>query len=426
LRGPAIEITVLEPAGDTKKRRVTLHCIPFPIALTPERNPAVSLTAFSLRTLPDQALLRALHELAARGRELEADLLAHLAEVDARELYLAQGYASMFGYCTEALHFSEACAYQRISAARAARAYPLLLERVRSGELHLAGVRLLAPQLTAENHVELIERAKHLSKRAIEEMLADRAPKPDAPPLVRRLPVQPDGPCREPDRTSGFATALLAPSPATTASAPATDLLPAAPVATAPPERPPVSRCLQPEPLGARRYKVQFTANEGTYAKLREAQALLRHTIPDGDLAQVFDRALTVLLREVRRARFAETENPRWSDAARSATPGPSRHIPAAVRREVNQRDGGRCTFVGTNGHRCDSREALEFHHVEPFARSPHHSVEGITLRCRAHNRHAAVQDFGAEHMSRFRKRRGAEAPIATGPGTSSTAPPLG
>jgi hypothetical protein len=373
----------------------------------------MALTALSLRTLPDQALLRALHELAARGRELEADLLAHLGEVDARELYLAQGYSSMFGYCTEELHFSEACAYQRINAARAARAYPLLLERVRSGELHLAGVKLLAPHLTPENHIELIERAKHRSKRAIEEMLADRAPKPDAPLLVRRVPVRPATPCLEATRTPGFALALTATPPA----APA-------PSAAAEPRPEPIPRSLHPEPLGARRYKVQFTAGAETYAKLREAQALLRHRVPDGDLARIFDLALSALVREVRRDRFAETEKPR-SSGARPATSPPSRHIPAEVRRGVVDRDGGRCTFTGAGGRRCDTREALEFHHTEPFARSPRHSVDGLTLRCRAHNRHAAVRDFGAAYMRRFRKGSGAEAAQATRPGTSSPAPPL-
>jgi hypothetical protein len=356
-------------------------------------------------------LLRALQELAAQGRDLEADLLAHLGEVDARELYLAQGYPSMFGYCTEALHFSEACAYQRISAARAARSYPRLLERVRSGELHLAGVRLLAPHLTPENHVELIERAKHRSKRAIEEMLADRAPRPDAPALVRGFPVRPAAPCPVPARTQSCALALPEPPPGAPASSAAAERPPA-----------PAPRCLPPEPLGARRYKVQFTAGAETYAKLREAQALLRHRIPEGDLAQIFDRALTVLLREVRRARFAETAKPHRGDTGKPAASGASRHIPAAVRREVVERDAGRCTFIGRSGHRCDSREALEFHHTEPFARSPRHSVDGITLRCRAHNRHSAVRDFGAEHMSRFRKRSRAKA--STRPGTSSPAPP--
>lgn len=121
----------------------------------------MSLTPFSLRDLPDRALLDAVRALAARDVELEADLLVHLGEVDARELYLGEGFPSLFAWCTEVLHFSESAAYHRITAARVGRAFPRVLDAVRSGALHLSGVRLLAPHLTRENECELLERARH-------------------------------------------------------------------------------------------------------------------------------------------------------------------------------------------------------------------------------------------------------------------------
>jgi 5-methylcytosine-specific restriction endonuclease McrA len=149
-----------------------------------------------------------------------------------------------------------------------------------------------------------------------------------------------------------------------------------------------------------------------------EAQALLRHQIPDGDLSKLFDRALDALLRDVRRTKFAESPCARETREPRTDCGPASRHIPAAIKRAVVERDQGRCTFVARDGRRCGSRDALEFHHSEPFARARRHRAEGITLRCRAHNRHAAVQDYGADHMARFRRpeRRGG----ATGPGASS------
>jgi hypothetical protein len=75
---------------------------------------SASTSSASLARLSDRDLLRALHQLTARDREVEAELLAHLGEVDARGLYLEEGCASMFAYCTEVLHFSEATAYHRI------------------------------------------------------------------------------------------------------------------------------------------------------------------------------------------------------------------------------------------------------------------------------------------------------------------------
>ena len=168
------------------------------------------------------------------------------------------------------------------------------------------------------------------------------------------------------------------------------------------------------EPLGGSRYKVQFTAGPETHAKLREAQALLRHQIPDGDLGRIFDRALEALLRDVRRVKFAETQRPR---AQRADVSGPAaRHIPAEIRRAVSKRDGERCTFIAADGRSCGARDALEFHQMVPFARSHRHRVDEISLRCRAHNACAAVQDFGAAHMARFSRDC---PPTVTRPGAS-------
>ena len=55
----------------------------------------------------------------------------------------------MFVYCTEVLHLSGAEAYLRITVARAARKHPVLLTLLEDGRLHLTGVALLAPHLTA-------------------------------------------------------------------------------------------------------------------------------------------------------------------------------------------------------------------------------------------------------------------------------------
>ena len=78
------------------------------------------------------------------------------------------GCASMFSYCTRVLHLAEGAAYNRIEAARAARSYPLILELFEQGAITLTAVRLLAPHLTAENHVAVLTSATHKSKREIE------------------------------------------------------------------------------------------------------------------------------------------------------------------------------------------------------------------------------------------------------------------
>ena len=87
-----------------------------------------------------------------REREATARLIALLAEVDERRLYLGEGCSSLFTYCTQALHLSEHAAYGRIEAARAARRFPVVLDLLSEASLTLTSVTLLAPHLTPTNH----------------------------------------------------------------------------------------------------------------------------------------------------------------------------------------------------------------------------------------------------------------------------------
>jgi len=140
----------------------------------------------------------------------------------------------------------------------------------------------------------------------------------------------------------------------------------------------------------ASRYKVQFTVTQDTHEKLRRVQDLLRHRLPTGDPAAIFDRAISLLLQTLEMQKLATTNRPRTVQAAESQT----RHVPAAVRRKVWARDGGRCKFEGPAG-RCDETGFLEFHHVVPFASGGRTTVENLELRCAAHNRYEAEQHFG-------------------------------
>jgi 5-methylcytosine-specific restriction endonuclease McrA len=72
-----------------------------------------------------------------------------------------------------------------------------------------------------------------------------------------------------------------------------------------------------------------------------------------------------------------------------------SRHVPAAVRRAVWTRDGGRCAFVSANGRRCTARGFIEFHHTAPYAAGGEATADNIELRCRAHNLYEGALDFG-------------------------------
>ncbi len=319
----------------------------------------------------------------------------------------------MHVYATARLHLSDAEAYLRITAARLSRRFPLVLDMLADGRVHLSAVAKLAPHLRDDNAETLLARAAHRSKREIEMLVAELAPRPDVPSLVRRLPTPPaarvtvGSVALVPSIADGAAPAADRAAPIASPAAPVTasSIAPAAVTATLPPGAAAIVA-----PIAPSRYKVQFTANSELHDKITRARALLRHQIPDGDLGAVFDRAMTLLVRELERARFAATKRPR--KAAHEVNPTPSsRRIPDPIKREVWTRDAEQCTYRDRTGRRCPARERLEFHHLVPFAKGGDHSPSNLALRCTAHNALQADLDFGAafiaakRHSSQARER---------------------
>ncbi len=411
-----------------------------------------------LDALSDDELLRGLAELLRDSRRTEADLVAHIGEADARRLYAREASPSMFAYCTERLHLSEAEAYLRIAAARAAREHPVLLEMLADGRLHLTAIAKLAPHLTPENREELLERATHQTKREIEELVAGcRAPsrRPRADPeaagdarhgraftALRGLdpsqPLRPTalrcGPRASPTRA--FAEAGLArqlrpdavagdgahrhqDGPAGRHPVRPVAGLARRPAGRAPRLRPATASNSPPPPSSA-------TSSSGS-------TALMRSSVPDGDLAAIIEQAVTEKLERLESRRFARTKASRKafppgstslsgrgpSPTARGGSPATAegspaargtssrtRHIPAAIKRAVHERDGGRCSFVDEQGRRCTARDGLEYHHRHPFGHGGRHSVEGVSLLCQAHNLYLAEVDYGREAMARHRRSK--------------------
>jgi hypothetical protein len=311
------------------------------------------------------------------------------------------------------LGFSEDAAYNRIAVARLIRRLPVVLEVYRSGTVHLTGLRLLSTHLTEENHMAVLEEAKGKSKRDIEELVARLAPRPSVPDAIRRLPAPTSPKTSIPEDTGTQAL------PLSEVALPKSSLAPRVPAATsAAGQRPSVTS------LAEETFRVQFTASRALRDKLKTAQELLGHRVPSGDLASVVEKALDVLISEVKKRRFGVGRKPRASVPAAESAPAPapvpasrfesastaapesaSRHIPFAIRRAVYERDGGVCTFVDERGRRCNAGKNLEFDHIEGFARTRVHTVEGIRLRCRAHNQHAAEEMYGREFMDEARRR---------------------
>jgi hypothetical protein len=322
--------------------------------------------------LSDDQLLAELDRFAACERQGTAQLVAHLAELDARGLHFGLGFSSLFKYGCEVLRLSEHETYNRIEAARLARRFPLVLDLLAEGAVNLTTLRLLAAHLTSENHRELLSEATHKSKREVEELVARIAPRPDVATSVRKLPVR----SSEPSAPLLAAVESATPGPPTPVVA-----------RPAPAPKPPVVAPLAPD-----RYQVTFTVSGETRDKLRRLQELLRHSIPNGDPAQIVDRALTLLLKEETRKKCSATPKPRKS---RGVAPH-SRHIPAEVNRGAHVRDGGSCAFVSKDGRRCGERAFIQRHHVKPYGALGESTLDNIALRCRTHNQYEADLFYGA------------------------------
>lgn len=307
----------------------------------------------------------------ARGdRDTRTEVIAHLAEVEQRRLYLAQACSSMYTFCIERLGYSENEAHTRLQVARLCSRFPEAMAALESGAIHLTGLALLCPKVTEESVRELLAEATGKTRREIEALLARRFPRPDVPPSI--TPLHParceqDGSVRPtlPEQGAPASTEAAAPS-------------------------------ARVEPLSAASFRIEFTASTELHEKLELARNLLSHAVPSGDLASLFERALDELLAaELKRRMGAGKPRKR-----RSLVEG-SRHVPLDVVRAVWERDGFQCTFVDEDGHRCSEVRHMTIEHRDPFARGGPPTVENLCLLCRAHNLHRARAIFGDAHVER-------------------------
>ena len=354
----------------------------------------------ALGDVADQDLIARLRRLVRADRTLSARMLVHLGEMDARGLYRECACASMFAYCVQELHMSEAEAYLRIQAARLGRQFPLIVQLFGQGSLHLTAIKLLGPHLTQENHVRVLDQARGKNKREIELLVAALAPKPDVPSQMRKLPE----PVRVARDSAPVAQEVPVAAPTSAATHAPTMFALEAP-------RPAASLT----PLRPSRYKLELTAGQALHDKLERLKNLLRHQVPDGDLAKIVELAVDQLVEKTLKQRFAQKQKPTPKKRS-SMKPRArrrklnSRYIPRAVVREVHERDGEQCTFESADGKRCCERGFLERHHSVPYAKGGEATTDNMKMLCRAHNALQAERDFGAAFI-RSKQVRARELP---------------
>ena len=268
------------------------------------------MSRFSLAHLLDGEVLRGLKSHLAKERDALADVLAHIAEVEARKLYVPAGYESMHDYCVRGLHLSKDSAYKRITAARAALEHPAIFERVAAGALGLAVVNVLAPYLSAENAGELLAGASFKTREEVLVLLAERFPREAVPTTIE--PVAQQVPLGATPEASGESPSELAPGRVQGVVSPP-----------------------QVMPLASDLYKLQLTMTGAMYAKLQRAVQLFGRRKPVPDEAEILELGLELLVQKLEKKKFCVTDKPR------PRKPCAEDRIPAEVKRAVYIRDGG-------------------------------------------------------------------------------------
>jgi hypothetical protein len=205
-------------------------------------------------SLPDSQLLTETVAIAGREEDEELSLIAALVEIGTRKLYRGLGYSSLYTYCRRHLHLSEHAAYARSEVAEAVMRFPVVLDLLASRDLTLTNVALLGKRLTEENHLLLLDAARHRTRREVEAQLADRDPLPDMDSSLY--------------------------------------------------------------PIGGDRFRLEVTIPSDAYRTLRRLQELMRHSLPSGDLAEIVARSITTQLQHVERRRQADVARPRQGPPA--------------------------------------------------------------------------------------------------------------
>lgn len=281
----------------------------------------------SILSLAEGVHARAL-DVSSRYRRVEVELIDVIQEVEERRVFITQGRSSLFNYVVEDLGLSESRGYSLITVARKAREVPLLKEKIGLGAITLSSARKIASVLTSENQAEWLEKAETLSARQLEKEIVRVSPRAATPERVTYV---------TPERVS-----------------------------------------------------LEVGLSERDMLRLRRVQDLLSQS---KRRPVTLEEALGVLTSE-----FLMRHDPVEKAKKHEVKKGPSvtvrklftlgrRPIPAAIRHRVNLRDQGRCTYVLSDGSRCNEARWIEIHHKIPVSEGGTNALENLTTLCSSHHR---------------------------------------
>jgi hypothetical protein len=371
-----------------------------------------------------------LSDLLRRERDSMAEFLAELAEFDRLGFWSTLGYRNLFDYLHRELGLSAGAAHYRKVAADLVRRFPEVLEALRDGRICITSVVALSKVITPENRNQVLPRFFHASKREAQAIAAEIRPTEVVPvrDVVTAVTTAPVGATRTAAAEPNRALALRAASAIDArryaiqpVEKSVTEGVSAGPEDRDPPpdglftvpefrrdESPdgpapsltPRAERADIEHLTGELARLHVTVPKRVLDKLDRARDALAHSKPGATTAEILEAALDLVLDRAakRRGLVAKPQT-----NLRSASPD---RVRASVRRQVWERDGGRCQYRLPNGEICGATEGLELHHKNPRARGGGHTADDLVLHCKPHHRVVTREDFGDDWIEGCIRRR--------------------
>ena len=298
--------------------------------------------AMTLKHLSDIDLLTVTKNAAKKERAITTEVLRHLQEMERRRLFADLGFSSLFDYAVTEMHYSEDQALRRISAMCLLKELPKIEEKIKDGSLTLTNLskaqtyfrhKKKSAKVTPEEKLALLEKLENKSSREAEKI-------------------------------------LLALDP----MSPRTDRVKA---------------------VSEENVEICFTAPAALLEKINELKALLAHSHPNANLAELFALTVDLGIAHHRKRRSHETPEKFAPPAAPKVKPPGlnERYVPAQLKREIWSQE--KC-------ENCGGTFALEIDHRIPYAKGGHTSSENLRILCRSCNQRAAIVTFGEVKMGEF------------------------
>ena len=381
------------------------------------------------RALSDEDLLRQTLDKTAQERNLTAEVLKLLEEINRRKLFAARGFSSLYAFCVEYLGYSEASAHRRVASVYLMSQVPEVEEKIRNGSLTLSNVAQAQVFFQAEaknknplsTHEKrtLLEKLEGKSARQAERELIGLSSNPEA--LISKDRIRPITQDHYEikfiadqallDLLTQVRGLLAHKNPNFTTAELISEMAKMTLVQLKP---------KKPKEKVRGKDKSEKSSNENALGENSLKEKLKAELIEEPGEKQKED--LTEMLMDKQSNTLKEEsknepaiESTLWpmlvpkngtlkEEESNQKTPTSerskrTRYIKKATRSEVYYRDQESCSYVDpVSGRRCGSIRALEFDHfITPFAKGGENTASNLALRCRQHNLYSAAQVYGAQ-----------------------------